>query len=64
MNFAPSPAGLPVLVPAPSASLSLPIGAVGLAGLSMLKRGGGYTCRDLEGNLWTFGTYDRYAETD
>jgi uncharacterized glyoxalase superfamily protein PhnB len=26
--------------------------------------GRGYTCRDLEGNVWTFGTYDPYAETD
>lgn len=25
--------------------------------------GRGYTCRDLEGNVWTFGTYDPYAET-
>ena len=26
--------------------------------------GRGYTCRDLEGNVWTFGSYDPYAETD
>ena len=26
--------------------------------------GRGYTCRDLEGNVWTFGTYDPYAEAD
>jgi len=24
--------------------------------------GRGYTCRDLEGNVWTFGTYDPYGE--
>lgn len=24
--------------------------------------GRGYTCRDLEGNVWTFGTYDPFAE--
>ena len=26
--------------------------------------GRGYTCRDLEGHVWTFGTYDPYAGTD
>jgi len=25
--------------------------------------GRGYTCRDLEGNVWTFGTFDPYAES-
>ncbi len=25
--------------------------------------GRGYTCRDLEGNVWTFGSYDPFAES-
>jgi uncharacterized glyoxalase superfamily protein PhnB len=25
--------------------------------------GCGYTCVDLEGNVWTFGTYDPFAES-
>lgn len=25
--------------------------------------GRGYTCRDLEGNVWSFGSYDPWAET-
>jgi uncharacterized glyoxalase superfamily protein PhnB len=24
--------------------------------------GPGYTCRDFEGNVWTFGTYDPFEE--
>jgi len=24
--------------------------------------GRGYTCRDLEGHVWSFGTYDPWAE--
>ena len=26
--------------------------------------GRGYTCRDIEGNVWTFGSYDPYTETE
>ena len=26
--------------------------------------GRGYTCRDLEGHIWSFGTYDPWADTD
>lgn len=26
--------------------------------------GRGYTCRDIEGNIWTFGTYDPYEENE
>ena len=26
--------------------------------------GRGYTCRDLEGNVWSFGSYDPWAEVD
>lgn len=26
--------------------------------------GRGFTCRDLEGHLWTFGSYDPYADGD
>ena len=26
--------------------------------------GRGYSCRDIEGNVWSFGSYDPFAATD
>jgi Uncharacterized protein conserved in bacteria len=57
--------GIYVVVPDPDAhhARAKSAGAEIIRGLSDLDYGSReYSARDLEGNLWSFGTYDPYAE--